>query len=54
MTFFTDMSTNPFLLTGLLAGIGASLACGVIGPYVITRRIVFLVGAISIAGRGSI
>jgi zinc transport system permease protein len=47
MTFFTDMSTNPFLLTGLLAGIGASLACGVIGPYVITRRIVFLVGAIA-------
>jgi len=46
-SFLTDMPTNPFLLTGLLAGVGASLACGVIGPYVITRRIVFLVGAIA-------
>ncbi len=46
-TFFSDMSTNPFLLTGLIAGLAASLACGVIGPYVITRRIVFLVGAIA-------
>ncbi len=47
MQFFHDMSTNPFLLTGLLAGLLASVACGVIGPYVITRRIVFLAGAIA-------
>ncbi|NLX95263.1 MAG: metal ABC transporter permease [Rhodopirellula sp.] len=45
--FFQDMGHNPFLLTGLLAGLAASLACGVIGPYVITRRIVFLSGAIA-------
>jgi len=45
--FFRDMSENPFLLTGLLAGLLASVACGVIGPYVITRRIVFLSGAIA-------
>lgn len=47
MQFFYDMGHNPFLLTGLLAGLSASLACGVIGPYVITRRIVFLSGAIA-------
>ncbi|NUQ62737.1 MAG: metal ABC transporter permease [Pirellulales bacterium] len=45
--FFYDMGDNPFLLTGLLAGLLASLACGVIGPYVVTRRIVFLSGAIA-------
>lgn len=45
--FFEDMAVNPLLLTGLLGGILAGLACGLIGPYVITRRIVFLVGAIA-------
>jgi zinc transport system permease protein len=55
MPFFHDMSHNPLLLTGLLAGVLASIACGVIGPYVITRRIVFLSGAIAhtaVAGVG--
>lgn len=45
--FISDMPTNPFLLPGLLAGLLASLACGLIGPYVISRRIVFLSGAIA-------
>ncbi len=45
--FFADMADNPFLLTGLLAGLLASVACGVIGPYVVTRRLVFLGGAIA-------
>jgi zinc transport system permease protein len=56
MQFFRDMAHNPFLLTGLLAGLLASLACGVVGPYVIARRIVFLSGAIAhmaIAGVGA-
>ena len=47
MSFFQDMAGNPFLLTGLLAGWLASVACGVIGPYVVTRRLVFLGGAIA-------
>ncbi len=47
MSFFLDLSANPLLLTGLLAGVLAGLACGVIGPYVVTRRIVFLGGAIA-------
>jgi zinc transport system permease protein len=45
--FFQDMAINPLLLTGLLAGALASVACGVIGPYVIAKRIVFLAGAIA-------
>jgi len=53
--FFRDMSANVFLQTGLIAGLLASVACGVVGPLVVTRRIVFLAGAIahaSLAGVG--
>jgi zinc transport system permease protein len=52
--FLRDMAENPFLVTGLLAGLLASLACGVIGPYVVTRRIVFLSGAIAHMAVGGI
>jgi zinc transport system permease protein len=45
--FFRDLGSNPFLLTGLFAGLLASIACGIVGPFVITRRIVFLAGAIA-------
>lgn len=45
--FLRDLGDNAFLVTGLAAGLLASIACGVIGPYVITRRIVFLSGAIA-------
>jgi zinc transport system permease protein len=52
--FLHDMADSQFLVTGLLAGLLASLACGVIGPYVITRRIVFLSGAIAHMAVGGI
>jgi zinc transport system permease protein len=45
--FFADMAVNELLLRGLLAGVLAGVACGLIGPYVVTRRIVFLSGAIA-------
>jgi len=45
--FFEDMAVNPLLVTGLLGGVLAAIACGVMGPYVVTRRIVFLAGAIA-------
>lgn len=54
MDFFHDMAINPLLLTGLLAGLLASVACGVIGPYVVTKRIVFLTGAIAHMAVGGI
>lgn len=47
LEFFRDLSSNPFLVTGLIAGLLASVSCGVIGPYVVVRRIVFLAGAIA-------
>ncbi|UCD74355.1 MAG: metal ABC transporter permease [Phycisphaerales bacterium] len=52
--FFQDMPANPFLITGLLAGVLSGLACGFIGPYVITRRMVFLAGAIAHIAVGGI
>lgn len=52
--FFADTRDNPFLIAGLLAGLLASLACGVIGPFVVTRRIVFLSGAIAHMALGGI
>lgn len=45
--YFHDMADNPFLAAGLIAGLLASISCGVIGPWVVTRRIVFLAGAIA-------
>lgn len=54
MQFFEDMAHNPFLVTGLLAGLLASVACGTIGPFVIARRIVFLSGAIAHMAVGGI
>lgn len=52
--FFADMGSNPFLLTGLLAGIFAGVACGTVGPYVVTRRLVFLSGAIAHVAIGGV
>ncbi len=52
--FFRDMAESRFLGNGLLAGLLASVACGVIGPYVVTRRIVFLSGAIAHMAVGGI
>ncbi len=54
--FFADAAGNPFLWTGLAAGLLASLSCGIVGPYVISRRLVFLAGAlahIAIGGVGA-
>jgi zinc transport system permease protein len=48
------MADNPMLLHGLLAGAGASIACGLIGPYVLSRRIVFLSGAIAHTAIGGV
>lgn len=45
--YFADMADNPFLAIGLLAGLLASVACGVVGPWVVNRRMVFLAGAIA-------
>ena len=38
---------NPFLWMALLGGLAASLTSGIIGSYVVTKRIVFISGSIS-------
>ncbi len=43
---------NPFLLMALLAGLAASISGGIIGSYVVTKRIVFISGSISHAVLG--
>ncbi|MBW1790453.1 MAG: metal ABC transporter permease [Deltaproteobacteria bacterium] len=45
--FLTDLQTQRFLQYALLTGVLASIACGVIGSYVVTRRITYIAGAIS-------
>lgn len=45
--FFADLTTNPLLLTALLAGLAASIVSGIIGSYVVVKRIVFISGSIS-------
>src|SRR3990172_6540537 len=45
--FFHALSNNPFLQLALLAGCAASIASGIIGTYVVVKRIVFIAGSIA-------
>ncbi|MCB2186746.1 MAG: metal ABC transporter permease [Deltaproteobacteria bacterium] len=45
--FFEAVGTYGFLQYALAAGLLASLACGVVGPYVVVKRITYLAGAIA-------
>lgn len=47
MSFIEAVLYNPIIQTALLAGILASLASGIIGSYVVVKRIVFISGSIS-------
>ena len=54
--FFTDLQQYTFLQYALLTGVLASIACGLIGSYVVTRRISYIAGGIShivLAGMGA-
>ncbi|CUI17759.1 ABC-type transporter, permease subunit [Candidatus Protochlamydia naegleriophila] len=46
-TFFEAITTNSLLLAALLAGFAASIVSGIIGSYVVVKRIVFIAGSIS-------
>lgn len=54
ISFFQAIPDNPLLQNGLLAGAAAAVACGVVGPYVIAHRIMFLCGAIAHAAVGGL
>ena len=45
--FFTALSEQNFLQSALIAGILASIGCGVMGTYVVVKRIAFLAGGIA-------
>lgn len=45
--FFEAISSNSLLLAALLAGLAASVVSGIIGSYVVVKRIVFIGGSIS-------
>lgn len=53
-SFWTALMAHPFLQTTLLAGIVASIAGGIVGSYVVAKRIVFISGSISHAVLGGI
>lgn len=55
MEFFNAVIEFPFLRHALVAGALAGVACGVVGAYVVVRRITYIAGAIAhcvLAGLG--
>ena len=49
-----ELFEYKFIVNSLLAGILASISCGIIGTYIVTRRMVFLSGGITHASFGGI
>ncbi len=47
MTFWNALFTNPLLIYALTAGLLASVVSGIIGSYVVVKRIVFISGSIA-------
>ena len=47
LEFVDAVGHSPFLRHALLAGLLASIACGVVGTYVVVRRISYIAGGIS-------
>jgi zinc transport system permease protein len=45
--FLTDLPLYPFLQYALLTGILASVACGIIGTYIVVRRISYIADGIA-------
>lgn len=45
--FFTALARHEFLQLAVIVGLLSSVACGVIGTYVVTRRISYIAGAVS-------
>lgn len=54
--FFSALAEQQFLQMALIAGLLASIGCGVIGTFVVVKRITFLAGGIAhsvLAGMGA-
>jgi zinc transport system permease protein len=50
----TDLFQYQFFTNALLGGIFASIACGIIGTYIVIRRLVFISGGITHASLGGL
>ena len=54
MDFFSDILRYEYLANALLAAILAGITCGIIGTYIVSRRMVFLCGGITHASFGGL
>lgn len=52
--FWEALMINPLLLSAVIAGLASSVVSGIIGSYVVVKRIVFISGSISHAVLGGI
>lgn len=52
--FWEALIINPLLLSAVIAGLASSVVSGIIGSYVVVKRIVFISGSISHAVLGGI
>ena len=54
INMISELLEYKFIVNSLLAGILASISCGIIGTYIVTRRMVFLSGGITHSSFGGI
>ena len=54
MQFFDAVANHTFMQNALLIGVLAAVACGVVGAYVVARRITYIAGGISHSALGGI
>lgn len=54
ISLWEALLVNPLLLSAVIAGLASSLVSGIIGSYVVVKRIVFISGSISHAVLGGI
>ena len=52
--FFEALIANPLLMSAVLAGLAGSIVSGIIGSYVVVKRIVFISGSIAHSVLGGI
>ena len=54
MEFFTNLFEYTFINHALLASLFSSIICGILGTYIVTKRMVFISGGITHASFGGI
>lgn len=54
MDFFTSLISYSFLQNAFIAAVLSGIACGIVGTYIVSRRMVFLSGGITHASFGGI